>query len=164
VVFIIINFLHHRAFYRQYQYNNFRLLFVSEKIAFHAVLTSDIHGTTRGQTIVFNKVDINLGGGYNGTTGVFSAPVAGTYVFSLTFHLYYYNSSSDYAGDLFIMKNHEYLLRVWQKLDSSADQGTASGTTVLSLNKGDQVQVQAGSAHMAIGGGDVSFFSGFLLS
>jgi len=138
-------------------------LFVSEKIAFHAFLASRIKETTFGQTVVFNQVETNLGGGYNATTGVFTAPVTGTYVFSLTFGMSQYNSSQSDIGDLFIMKNNVRSLRVWQLLDSSISESTASGTTVLSLNKGDQVHLQAGSAAMAIAGGYLSFFSGFLL-
>jgi len=137
-------------------------VFVSEKIAFHASLSSVIRGTTNGQTIVFDQVDTNLGGGYNGTTGVFTAPVAGAYVFSLTFYMWY-SSSYASAGQLSIMQNNVQSIRVLVELDSNADDGTASGTTVLSLNKGDQVHVQASSANMFIRGNKFSFLSGFLL-
>ena len=137
-------------------------MFVSEKMAFHASLSSVIRGTTNGQTIVFDQVDTNLGGGYSGATGVFTAPQAGTYVFSLTFFMYY---SSQYvsSGYLYLMMNNIQSIGVWLQLDSSVNQGTASGTTVLSLNKGDYVHVQARTADMYIGGSKVSFFSGFLL-
>jgi len=142
-------------------------VFVSEKIAFHASLYSAIPGTTSGRTIVFDQVDTNLGGGYSGITrGVFTAPVAGTYVFSLTIYMYYdRNRSSSYAsnGDLYIMKNQDESIRVFVNLDNNAHRGTASGTTVLSLNKGDHVRVQARTVNMYIGGNNYSYFSGFLL-
>ena len=127
-------------------------------------MSLNIHGTTYGQTVVFNQVDTNLGGGYSGTTGIFTALVAGTYVFSLTFYMYYRSSSYASAGELYIMQNNVQSIRVWVRLDNNADQGTASGTTVLSLNKGDQVYVKASTANMYIYGGKLSFFSGFLLS
>jgi len=136
--------------------------FVSDKIAFHASLSTNIPGTTSGQTIVFNQVDTNLGGGYSGTTGVFTAPVSGTYVFSLTFFMSYSSSYARY-GELYIMQNNVQSIRVFVDLYSGANQGTASGTTVLSLNKGDQVYVQAGNADMYIVGDKLCFFSGFLL-
>ena len=137
-------------------------MFVSEKIAFHASLSSVIRGTTNGQTIVFDQVDTNLGGGYNGITGVFTAPLAGTYVFSLTFFMYY---SSQYvsSGYLYIMQNNVQSIRVRLQLDSNVNENSASGTTVLSLNKGDQVNVQVSSANMVINNRKFSFFSGFLL-
>ena len=126
-------------------------------------MSSNIQGTTQEQTIVFDQVDTNLGGGYSNTTGVFTAPVAGTYVFSLTFYMYYPSSSYASAGQLSIMQNNVQSLIVWLQLDSNANQGTASGTTVLSLNKGDHVYVKAVYADMLIGGGNYSYFSGFLL-
>ena len=139
-------------------------MFVSEKIAFHAYLSSAIHGTTSGQTIVFDRVDTNLGGGYSSTTGVFTAPVAGTFVFSLTFYMNYPRPPYASVGELSIMQNNVQSISVWVELDSNANRGTASGTTVLSLNKDDQVQVKANRADMFIGGYKFSFFSGFLLS
>jgi len=150
-----------KHFYRLCPYIIF-LLFVSEQVAFHAHLSLDIHGTTAGQTIVFDQVDTNLGGGYSGTTGVFTAPVAGTYVFSLTFFMYYPSSSYVSVGELYIMQNNVQSIRVWLELGNNI-RGTASGTAVLSLNKGDHVYVQVGTARMYIGGDRVSFFSGFLL-
>jgi len=126
-------------------------------------MLSNVHGTTGGQTIVFDQVHTNLGGGYSGTTGVFTAPVAGTYVLSLTFCMWYGSPYSS-VGDLYIMQNNVQLIRVFVELDSNANEGTASGTTVLSLNKGDQVFVKAGSGNMYIVGSKLSVFSGFLLS
>ena len=40
--------------------------------------------TNRSETIVFEKVDINEGNGYNTTTGVFTAAYRGIYKFSMT--------------------------------------------------------------------------------
>jgi len=136
--------------------------FDSEKIAFHAYLSSTIPGTTSGQTIVFNRVNTNLGGGYNATTGVFTAPVAGIYVCSLTFYMYYF-SSYGAGGELQIIKNGVNQMSVFLELDSNADEGSASGTAVLSLNKGDQVHVQADRGNMYIGGNYLSSFAGFFL-
>jgi len=135
-----------------------------DKVAFHASLSYDksIRGATSGQTVIFNRVDTNLGGGYNGTTGVFRAPVAGTYVFSLTFFMSYHTTDPS-RGELHIVKNNGYGLRVFRELDTNIDEGTATGTTVLPLNKGDQVHVIAATANMFIVGNDLSYFSGFML-
>jgi len=136
-------------------YNNFLVLFFSEKIAFHASLSSDIRGTTVGQTIVFNQVDTNL--------GVFTAPVAGTYVFSLTFFLYYGSSSYSTDGYLEIIINSVVKLSVYQENNGLNSHGTGSGTTVLLLTKGDEVHVSAERSRMHIVGYSKSFFSGFML-
>ena len=41
-----------------------------------------------GQTVVFNQVITNDGNAYNKHTGLFMAPVTGTYFFTFTIHLY----------------------------------------------------------------------------
>ncbi|XP_053374223.1 collagen alpha-2(VIII) chain-like [Mercenaria mercenaria] len=38
---------------------------------------------TSGETLVFTTAPLNDGNGYNISTGVFTAPIAGTYIFSL---------------------------------------------------------------------------------
>jgi len=52
---------------------------------------------------------------------------------------------------------------VYQERANDPDTGTASGTIVMFLNKGDEVHVQAGYAHMFIGNGQMTTFSGFLI-
>jgi len=133
-------------------------------VSIHATLYSNIDGTTARQTIIFSHVDTNLGGGYNATTGVFTAPVAGQYQFSLTFMLYYPSSSYSYYGDLNVLKNGNTIILV--RADTHPQPGyfdTASGTTVIGLNKGDKVSVVANSARLYIYGGDYTYFSGFLI-
>ena len=138
-------------------------MFVSEKIAFHASLSSVIRGTTNGQTIVFDQVDTNLRGGYSGTTGVFTAPMAGTYVFSLTFVMYYTSSYATY-GELQVMKNNSMEIKVSNYVNNFSDLGSASGTTVLVLSTGDRVYVRDDRGNMYLEGERLTYFSGFLLA
>ncbi|XP_062597981.1 uncharacterized protein LOC134259412 [Saccostrea cucullata] len=53
---------------------------VSTKVAFTAGITSQ-DTSWSGSTLVFPKIIFNTGGGYNPTTGMFTAPVDGHYVF-----------------------------------------------------------------------------------
>lgn len=50
-------------------------------VAFHVRLSRDPVTFKSGKTLVYDDVRINIGGGYNKTTGHFTAPVSGVYAF-----------------------------------------------------------------------------------
>uniref|UniRef100_A0A8W8I114 C1q domain-containing protein n=1 Tax=Magallana gigas TaxID=29159 RepID=A0A8W8I114_MAGGI len=52
-------------------------------IAFTARLSRDVN-LAQGQTVVFDKIQLNIGNAYHETYGHFSAPIAGLYQFALT--------------------------------------------------------------------------------
>ena len=56
------------------------LLDGKQQVAFTAGVTPSSTTWSSG-TLIFNKVLSNFGNGYNKSTGVFTAPMAGTYVF-----------------------------------------------------------------------------------
>ena len=55
---------------------------LSGPIAFHALLDGHFTTTKEEQTLVFKNIETNLGGGYDSSTGVFTAPVTGLYFFA----------------------------------------------------------------------------------
>lgn len=87
-------------------------------------------------TLKFDTVFINIGNGYDSHTGVFTAPVAGLYIFSLT-------AMSTNRGaplSLALKKNGATLATTWgQGREDPSDQD--SRTLPTSLAKGDKVWI-----------------------
>ncbi|CAG2220771.1 unnamed protein product [Mytilus edulis] len=84
--------------------------------------------------IKFEKVVINIRNGYNPTTGIFTAPVAGVYQFSCTVM-----SENGKHLSVYLSHNNVKQQRIWLK-GSSHETGTA--INILNLKKGDQVAVK----------------------
>ena len=82
--------------------------------------------------LVFPTILYNIGRGYDSSTGIFTSPEDGTYVFYVT--ITSYNSKSIYVD---IIKNG--LSKVRAKAYSSNQSG--SNMVVLSLDRGDKVSV-----------------------
>jgi len=67
-------------------------------------------------------------------------------------------------GELHLLKNGNMILRVRASTHGQSPYfDTASGTTVMGLNKGDKVSVEADVANMYIYGRDYTYVSGFLI-
>jgi len=115
--------------------------------------------------ISFNKITTNLGGAYDGSSGTFTAPVNGVYVFSLTIRLYGL-SSYTYQGTFQLMINGAVQLSLYPDTHGKGSEfSSASGTAVLTLEKGDTVHVVSKETKNYIEG-DMeysSYFSGVLL-
>lgn len=106
--------------------------------------------------VVFSEVIYNPQGSYNPTTGIFTAPVNGTYVFQ--FHV----TVNERILKVGIFHNFKPVI----KTTSSKDLGTTSHAIVLHLAMGDRVwiQVKDNFTNGMIGGDETSStFSGFLL-
>ncbi|XP_062591951.1 complement C1q tumor necrosis factor-related protein 6-like [Saccostrea cucullata] len=124
-------------------------------------------------TLIFDNVLINKGGAYNGKTGIFTAPVSGSYFFVVTIGLPTPSAAkgSNYVR-IHIMKNG--------KISSYLFIGTEglwvkrSENTILELSKGDRVNLYMrtiGSGFSVIAGKSKypgatyhSHFSGFLIN
>ena len=116
--------------------NQFFLLITdpNQKVAFTAGVTSG-SSTWNSGTLIFNSVILNVGNGYNPNTGVFTSPVAGTYVFYVTAVEY-----RDQGISVDIVLNSVSKVRTMGFSDANHQTGT--NMVVLNLQNGDSVWVR----------------------
>jgi len=111
--------------------------------------------------VTFDDVITNIGGAYDVTSGVFTAPVFGTYLFSLT--LVCGPNSAMHVG---IMKNDR---TVFSSLCNGRNdaQNQNGGTTIIHLDKDDRVNVALTfpvRGYEEMYGYHMTSFSGYLLN
>ena len=128
----------------------------TQKVAFTAGVTSD-NATWSSGTLIFNVAISNNGNGYNPRTGVFTSPMAGTYVFYVTVVEYL---KQHLMVD--IVQNSVSKVRLLGANDAAYQTGT--NMVVLNLQKGDRVWVR----HVSGTGYDthdvtLTTFTGFLI-
>uniref|UniRef100_K1R3L5 Caprin-2 n=1 Tax=Magallana gigas TaxID=29159 RepID=K1R3L5_MAGGI len=102
-----------------------------QEVAFTAAVTSS-STTWNSGTLIFNVVITNAGNGYNPSTGVFTSPIGGTYVF--------YVSAVEYSKQYLRI---DVVLNSVSKVRAigvdSASYQTGTNMVVLELQKGDSV-------------------------
>ncbi|XP_028413886.1 complement C1q-like protein 2 [Dendronephthya gigantea] len=128
-------------------------------IVFQATLTSGNIGPNYADgAIKFNDVALNIGNGYNPSTGKFTAPTAGLYQFTAT-----YLQRDGYNSGVRLMKNNNIISEIHAN-HKTYDQLTK--TIFVVLAKGDTfwVELRNGSTYSIYGSGRYTEFGGFLLS
>jgi len=110
--------------------------------------------------IRFLTVDLNLGNGYDATTGIFTAPVNGLYLF---------------FAQLCVGKGSNVYIQIWKndtaiqtsRIYESGSHHCCNAEVVDGLMKGDQISLKSASGHTSTiaGDSDIYFnsFSGSLL-
>ncbi|XP_033728709.1 complement C1q-like protein 3 isoform X2 [Pecten maximus] len=103
-------------------------------VAFSAGLTHTM-SVSSGETIAFDKVFTNIGGGYDISTGNFKAPKSGIYAFTI----HGYDANVDKAMWIELKKNSQLLVSI-----SGYDSHSSAGNSVITyLSAGENVYVQA---------------------
>ncbi|XP_025113222.1 uncharacterized protein LOC112575516 [Pomacea canaliculata] len=103
-------------------------------IGFHARLTNDVDAPNP-KTLVLDRVEYNAGGGYDSTTGIFTAPVTGLYLFLATIGA----SSGDAAANVHIEVNGHARTGCFSKYSTNIELSTCHGAD--RVVKGQQVRI-----------------------
>lgn len=101
--------------------------------SFNAQRTSN-QGIQGGTTLIFNQARHNTGNHYNTSTGVFTAPIAGDYLFTFK-SLFYAFASSEYL-DLYITVNGTTRNR-YEQTGNSGQHTEIDYTEIVRLNAND---------------------------
>ncbi|XP_062620213.1 uncharacterized protein LOC134281794 [Saccostrea cucullata] len=122
---------------------------------------STISNSFSGSTLIFNKLVYSIGGGYDTSTGVFTSPVTGVFVF-------YVAVVSQETTDLFldIMLNGVAKVRTLSFVPTGTPiSQTGTNIAVLHIQSGDRVWIKNhnGGGYRADRGVPIVTFSGFRL-
>ena len=129
------------------------------RVAFSAQLSNDVTSMGNNQPIVFDKVVSNIGNGYNEADGIFTASVAGTYVFTWTA----FNKVHTHMQTELVVNNAVYG-RTWSDANDHSDVAIASNTVVVTLDSGDVVWIRSNTVHSGtISGNLMTTFSGWII-
>ena len=133
--------------------------------AFNAHMTSRTT-PTEDQTVQFGTETLDVGNGYDPTTSVYTAPLAGTYTFTWSIRMQF---SGYYITELVVNNSAKDYL-VSRSDDTGGDythETVTTATTVVSLHKGDRVYIRvqhrSGSPNMYSSTSGYCTFSGWML-
>ncbi|XP_062569629.1 complement C1q-like protein 4 [Saccostrea cucullata] len=134
-----------------------------DQIAFYARMSVTEKAPGGHHILVFDNVVTNVGHGYNGVDGIFTAPKDGLYVFIWVIRLYEAQHSSQ-----LMINNVEHGSTYLRSIHN--DDQSVSGNVVAQVNKGDVVFVRVYPYNGYTGSGDIlsnehgkPSFSGWLL-
>ncbi|XP_062588928.1 uncharacterized protein LOC134250580 [Saccostrea cucullata] len=135
-----------------------RITNITEKVAFTAGVTST-STTWNSGTLVFDLIVYNIGGGYDSSTGVFTSPVDGHFVFFINVQAPGSNTIYTY-----IVLNGSAKVTT-MAYGSSDNYDSGPNLVVLRLQKGDRVWVKhfGGTGYYTQSDAPLTTFSGFLI-
>ncbi|XP_067435964.1 complement C1q tumor necrosis factor-related protein 6-like isoform X1 [Thunnus thynnus] len=110
-------------------------------------------------TLIYRAVITNIGGAYSQSTGIFTAPVAGVYYFTI-----FYHAGGEHRAILSVHKNNQLIVTTHDH-ESNSDVSDNGGNAVfLQLQRGDEVYVRLAENSHVWGYDFHTTFSGFLVT
>ncbi|XP_061193638.1 complement C1q tumor necrosis factor-related protein 3-like [Saccostrea echinata] len=133
---------------------------ITQKVAFTAGVTSTSSSWNSG-TLVFDRIVYNIGGGYDSSTGVFTSPVDGHFVFFANVQSY----SNHYVFTYIVLNGSAKVTTMAYSASFHQTYSAGPNLVVLKLQKGDQVWVKcySGAGYHTQGDAPMTTFSGFLI-
>ncbi|XP_049424428.1 complement C1q-like protein 3 [Epinephelus fuscoguttatus] len=120
---------------------------------------NDIGPFNKNTTLIYRTVITNIGDAYSPHTGVFVAPVAGVYYFTI-----FYHAQGFLHSRLWLFKNKQHMLTT-NDHQTNADGADNGGNAVfMQLQLGDQVYVLMDKGSHVWGTDYHTTFSGFLVA
>ncbi|XP_042368267.1 complement C1q-like protein 3 [Plectropomus leopardus] len=110
-------------------------------------------------TLVYKRVITNIGNAYSEFTGIFTAPVAGVYYFTIFHH-----AGGGPGTELFLYKNSQHIVTTQDHPSVHETAHNGGNAVFLQLYQGDQVYVRMGANSHIYGSNYHTTFSGFLVS
>ncbi|XP_060559962.1 myosin heavy chain, fast skeletal muscle-like [Ruditapes philippinarum] len=110
----------------------------ARKVAFSAILTKKQSYYVKNERIVFDHVIYSHGGGYSASTGIFTAPKSGTYLFT-------YNIQSSVLGDAHVVLKVNWFTTTSVVVDKGADNNSGN-SGIGYVRKGEKVWLATASS------------------
>lgn len=126
------------------------------KVAFTAIVAQKDLTVRQGETVIFDTAITNTEQGYDEQSGIFTAPLAGTYIFYTDIQIYWLIQDMVRDGHVLI-RNHGFA--------TNADH-YVRGSRIISIQlaAGDKVWIRAGEGDEVIHGYGETSFSGWLIN
>lgn len=125
--------------------------------AFYATKTNGNTGTSG--TIVYNNVLLNIGSGYSASTGIFTAPVSGTYQFNITA----ISATGGYVETAVYYNGTSSMVFNIRGSGSTGTTAGAGGGFCYFMNATDTMRCGVAGSASQFGDGPYTTFSGYLI-
>ncbi|XP_062588894.1 complement C1q tumor necrosis factor-related protein 3-like [Saccostrea cucullata] len=128
-----------------------------EPVAFEASLGSSLRNMKMGQRVIFSTLGENNGNGYDASSGVFTAPGSGVYIFVWSI----VSTETRFSSTALIVNGKQRAVN--QCNSKKANNDSCTRTTVVKLAVGEKVWIESVQDNSAIDDYKSSSFAGFRL-